>query len=208
MAYDYGDLYRLQSMAIGPPKLDLASQLFAIADNLGRRNTPQAAPEAAGGVGAAGFLSLGGASVGAPAGNYGASAGVGTPASIRYNNPGAQYPSAEAGRYGQTGYGIIGGGHKIASFPDPVSGAAANFDLLNRNYTGMSIGEAGRKWTGSYGFGIPGYNPRDILSKGMLDNPDTAIPIMKAIARREAGQESPLTDAQWLSAWRKFKGMD
>jgi hypothetical protein len=29
----------------------------------------------------------------------------GGPASFRYNNPGAQYPSAEAARFGQTGYG-------------------------------------------------------------------------------------------------------
>jgi hypothetical protein len=58
------------------------------------------------------------------------------PASFRYNNPGAQYPSTEAARFGQTGYGIIGGGHKIARFPSPVNGAAANFDLLYRNYTG------------------------------------------------------------------------
>jgi hypothetical protein len=51
------------------------------------------------------------------------------PASFRYFNPGAQYPSEEAARFGQTGYGIIGGGHKIARFPSPVNGAAANFDL-------------------------------------------------------------------------------
>jgi hypothetical protein len=40
--------------------------------------------------------------------------GNGVPASIRYNNPGAQYPSARAAAFGQLGYGIIGGGHKIA----------------------------------------------------------------------------------------------
>jgi hypothetical protein len=51
-------------------------------------------------------------------------------ASFRYNNPGAQYPSARAARFGQTGYGIIGGGHKIARFPSPVNGAASNFDPL------------------------------------------------------------------------------
>jgi len=58
------------------------------------------------------------------------------PASIRYNNPGAQYPSARAAAFGQTGYGIIGGGHKIARFPSPVNGAAANFDLLCRHENG------------------------------------------------------------------------
>src|SRR5690242_1716174 len=60
-------------------------------------------------------------------------------ASFRYFNPGAQYPSARAARFGQTGYGIIGGGHKIARFPSPVNGAASNFDLLSRNYVGKQI---------------------------------------------------------------------
>ena len=69
-------------------------------------------------------------------------------ASFRYNNPGAQYPSARAARFGQTGFGIIGGGHKIARFPSPVNGAAANFDLLSSNYAGMPMGTAGKKWTG------------------------------------------------------------
>jgi hypothetical protein len=59
------------------------------------------------------------------------------PASIRYNNPGAQYPGASASAFGSTGFGIIGGGHKIARFDDPESGAAAQFDLLNRRYAGM-----------------------------------------------------------------------
>lgn len=128
------------------------------------------------------------------------------PASVRYNNPGAQYPSGEAARFGQTGYGVIGGGHKIAAFPDPVSGAAANFDLLYRNYTNMPIGEAGRKWTGGHGFGIPGYDPSTVLTRQMLDDPTVAIAIMKAVARREAGRDSPLTDDQWMAGYRKFKG--
>ena len=106
-------------------------------------------------------------------------------ASFRYNNPGAQYPSARAARFGQTGFGIIGGGHKIARFPSPVNGAAANFDLLSSNYAGMPMGAAGKKWTGSYGFGIPGYPDERILTKEMLDDPTLAIAILKAIAGRE-----------------------
>jgi hypothetical protein len=35
------------------------------------------------------------------------------PASFRYNNPGAQYPSERAARFGQIGYGIIKGPNKI-----------------------------------------------------------------------------------------------
>jgi peptidoglycan hydrolase-like protein with peptidoglycan-binding domain len=127
------------------------------------------------------------------------------PASFRYNNPGAQYPSARAARFGQTGYGIIGGGHKIARFPSPVNGAAANFDLLSRNYAGMTMGAAGKKWTGSYGFGIPGYPDDMILAKEMVDEPKIAIPILKAIAARESGKGNNLTEEQWQQAHKVFK---
>ena len=129
----------------------------------------------------------------------------GVPASIRYNNPGAQYPSARAAAFGQLGYGIIGGGHKIARFPHPVNGAAANFDLLRRNYVGMTIGAVGAKWTGDNGFGIPGYDPNAILTAEMVDDPAQAIAVMKSMALREAGRESPLTDEQWRQAHAMFK---
>jgi peptidoglycan hydrolase-like protein with peptidoglycan-binding domain len=126
-------------------------------------------------------------------------------ASFRYYNPGAQYPSARAARFGQTGYGIIGGGHKIARFPSPVNGAAANFDLLSRSYVGMTIGEAGTKWTGAHGFGVPGYNPDAILTKAMVELPAQAIPLLKAIASRESGKGNNLTEEQWRQAHRMFK---
>jgi hypothetical protein len=126
------------------------------------------------------------------------------PASFRYNNPGAQYPSERAARFGQTGYGIIGGGHKIARFPSPVNGAAANFDLLSRNYVGMQMGAAGKKWTGSYGFGIPGYSNDMILTKEMLDDPKHAIAILKAIAGRESGHGNNLSEDQWQQAHQMF----
>lgn len=129
----------------------------------------------------------------------------GVPASIRYNNPGAQYPSARAAAFGQLGYGIIGGGHKIARFPHPVNGAAANFDLLRRKYVGMTIAAAGAKWTGDNGFGIPGYDSNAILTAEMVDDPTQAIAVMKAMARREAGRESSLTNEQWRQAHAMFK---
>ena len=59
------------------------------------------------------------------------------PASLRYNNPGAQYPGPSARRFGSVGTETIGGGHKIAVFDDPVNGAAAQFDLLLRSYAGL-----------------------------------------------------------------------
>ncbi|MGN7752962.1 peptidoglycan-binding domain-containing protein [Sinorhizobium sp. 22678] len=127
------------------------------------------------------------------------------PASFRYNNPGAQYPSVEAASFGQTGYGIIGGGHKIARFPSPVNGAAANFDLLYRKYTGMTIGAAGTKWTGAHGFGIPGHDPDSTLTKQLLDDPATAVALLKAIAGRESGRGNNLTEEQWRQAHSMFK---
>lgn len=126
-------------------------------------------------------------------------------ASVRYKNPGAQYPSSAAAKFGQIGYGIIGGRHKIALFPHNVNGAASNFDLLSRNYTGMTIGEAGKKWTGANSFGVPGYSDGTILTAGTIANPATAIPFLKAIARREAGFESPLTEAEWQAAHAMFE---
>jgi hypothetical protein len=128
------------------------------------------------------------------------------PASFRYNNPGAQFPSAEAARFGQTGYGsLLGGQFRIARFPSPVNGAAANFDLLYRNYTGMTIGAAGTKWTGALGFGVPGFDPNSMLTKAMLDDPSQAIALLKAIAGRESGRGNNLTEQQWRQAYAMFK---
>jgi hypothetical protein len=127
------------------------------------------------------------------------------PASFRYCNPGAQYPSKEAAGFGQLGYGSIDNGkYKIASFPNPVNGAAANFDLLNRNYTGMSIGAAGTKWTGGNGFGVPGYDSTIILTKDMLNDQTKAIDLLKAIAGRESGRGNNLTEDQWRQAHDMF----
>ncbi|MDM9628512.1 peptidoglycan-binding domain-containing protein [Rhizobium sp. S152] len=127
------------------------------------------------------------------------------PASFRYCNPGAQYPSAAAARFGQLGYGKIGGGHKISRFPSPVNGAAANFDLLSRNYVGMSIGSAGKKWTGANGFGVPGYDPDRILTAGVLEDPKQAIDFLKAIAGRESGKGNNLTETQWHQSHDMFQ---
>jgi uncharacterized protein (TIGR02594 family) len=128
----------------------------------------------------------------------------GRPASVRYCNPGAQYPSAAAAAFGQIGYGMIGGGHKIATFPHPVNGAASNMELLSRAYTGMTVAAAGDKWTGGNGHGIPGYPDDMILTKDMVADPKAAIAIMTAIAAREAGKPGTLTDQQWAQAHAMF----
>ncbi|WP_050031528.1 M15 family metallopeptidase [Bradyrhizobium sp. LTSP857] len=127
------------------------------------------------------------------------------PASIRFNNPGAQYPAEWAKAFGMDGYAVIGGGHLIARFPDPVAGAAANMFLLNKSYVGMTIGAAGTKWTGGNGSGVPGYDPAQTLTHEMLNERSFVIPFMKAIAEREAGRESPLTDDQWIRAFNAYR---
>lgn len=128
----------------------------------------------------------------------------GRSAAIRYCNPGAQYPSADAAAFGQLGYGVIGGGHKIARFPHSVNGAAANLDLLRRRYVGMTIGEAGKKWTGANSFGVPGYPDAAMLTAETIDDPSLAIPFMQAIAKREAGKDYPMTEAEWRAAHAMF----
>lgn len=127
------------------------------------------------------------------------------PASIRYNNPGAQYPSRAASKFGQTGFGVIGGKHLIARFPSPVNGAAANLDLLNRRYVNMSIGEAGQKWTGNNGFGVPNYDANLMITKEMLSDETQAVGLLKEIAKREAGRQPPLTDEQWHYAFAMYQ---
>jgi hypothetical protein len=69
-----------------------------------------------------------------------------------------------------------------------LTGGGANFDLLYRKYSGIAIGAAGTKWTGANGFGVPGYDPKSILTKQMLDDPSQAIALLKAIAGRESGR--------------------
>jgi hypothetical protein len=130
------------------------------------------------------------------------------PASIRYNNPGAQYPGPSARKFGSIGTEVIGGGHKIAVFDDPVRGAAAQFDLLDRGYAGMTLGQAIQKWSG--GNSSPAYAahiskatgiPLDSkLTPEMLRDPNVAVPFAKASADWEAGGKYPMTDEQWKAA--------
>jgi len=127
------------------------------------------------------------------------------PAAVRHMNPGAQYPANWAKKFGMKGSAVIGGGHLIATFPSAIAGAAANMYLLSTSYVGMPIGAAGAKWTGGNSFGVPGYDPRTVLTKEMVRDPAFIIPFMKSIAFREAGRTYPLTDDQWLSAYNAYR---
>lgn len=138
----------------------------------------------------------------------------GDPASVRYNNPGAQYPGKSASTYGSTGYGVIGGGHKIAQFPDAESGASAHFDLLNRGYTGRSVKDAIAKWSGgnspdayvNHIYNQTGISPDTVITPEFLRDPKTGIPFARAMAQWEAGKPYPMTDAQWATAHSRAFG--
>jgi len=133
------------------------------------------------------------------------------PASIRYNNPGAMYPGPSSKKFGSTETETIGGGHKIAVFPDAVSGAAAQIDLLHRNYTGKTLQSAITKWSG--GNDVPTYlkviqketglSPDTILTPELIEDPKVGIAIARAMALQEAGKSYPLSDDQWLEAHKK-----
>lgn len=134
-----------------------------------------------------------------------------TPASIRNNNPGAMYPGPSARRFGSTSFETLvsrDGTHKIATFMSPVQGAAAQFDLLARNYCGMSVKDAITKWCGDYYTSTyldvlareTGIRPEDELTPEMIRNASIAVPIAKAMALQEAGRPFPMSDAEWFDA--------
>ncbi|WP_454917087.1 hypothetical protein [Xanthobacter sediminis] len=136
------------------------------------------------------------------------------PASIRNNNPGAQWPGAIATRFGSAEHENLadGQGNKIARFTTPEAGAAAQFALLDRSYTGMTLSGAISKWSGgnsadAYASSVAkatGLGPDTVLTKDMLANPSVAVPLAKAMARIEAGRDFPMSDDQWSAAHTMF----
>lgn len=138
----------------------------------------------------------------------------GAPAAIRHNNPGAMWPGPSSKKFGATGFQVIGGGNKIATFPDATSGAAAQFDLLNRSYAGMPLNAAIRKWSG--GNSSPQYvakiaqslgvAPNTVLTPQMLQDPAVAVPLAKTMAQWESGKPFPLDDQKWNEAHKMALG--
>lgn len=136
------------------------------------------------------------------------------PASIRTNNPGAMYPGPSAKKFGSTGTETIGGGHLIAVFPDKVAGAAAQFDLLRRSYTGKTLRAAITTWSGGNDVDTylkvierdTGIGADAALTVDMLADAAKAVPIAKAMAWQEAGKEYPMTDAEWSAAFKLSLG--
>lgn len=134
------------------------------------------------------------------------------PAAVRHNNPGAQYPGPIATRFGSTRSATIGGGHKIATFDDPVQGGAAQIALLreSRHYRGKPLRDAIKTWSGgnsvaSYLASIKrdtGLSGDTVLSREFLNDPEKVIPLVKAMAKHETGRPFPMTDEQWLAAFQ------
>jgi CHAP domain len=125
-------------------------------------------------------------------------------ANVRTNNPGAQYPSPQAKRFGMSGQSVIGGGHKIAHFPTPVHGAASNFALLASKYTGKTVAQAMKMWSGG-SRSVPGpggkpYDPNMVITPEMARDPAFAVPFMKALTSGEGRGRYPMSDAQWQQA--------
>lgn len=137
------------------------------------------------------------------------------PASIRNNNPGAIEGGPSARKFGSTSYEMLRwtyqgkpATNKIATFPTPVHGAAALFDLLYNKYTGSTVESAITKWCGGYFSGTYtavleqqcGIKPGDALTKPLVRDAETAIMLAKGMAQQEAGCAFPMSDADWRAA--------
>jgi len=138
------------------------------------------------------------------------------PASIRNNNPGAMEPGPSSKRFGSTSHEVLRWKgpdgktktNRIATFATPQHGAAAQFHLLSRKYTGKPLAKAVETWCGGYWSGeyagrvekACGLKGTDILTREIVADAARAIPIAKAMARTEAGREFPLDDEGWRTA--------
>ncbi|WP_332116079.1 hypothetical protein [Azorhizobium caulinodans] len=125
-------------------------------------------------------------------------------ASVRYNNPGAQYPSPVSKDYGSTTHAIIGGGHKIAIFEDKTHGAAAQFALLRRGYSGMRLGDLIHRWSGAnshreytaFMAKALGISPDTVITREMMEDREFMKKWFRAQTQWEAGGKYPITEEE------------
>lgn len=107
----------------------------------------------------------------------------------RYNNPGGAYPKQSFEKFGMEGYGIIGGGHKIAKYPDLASGIAANIEhLRSMPIVGKTVGEARYYWVnGKFGGSKPvtGMDSNQVITAELLTDPNWLAQWMKGTAQDE-----------------------
>lgn len=138
-----------------------------------------------------------------------------TPASIRYNNPGAQWDGKIAKKWGSSQHVVLADGQSnhIAIFPTKVQGAAAQFDLWRTSYANMTLDAAVKKWSGgnsskaymSFLNKNVGVNAGTLITPAFLAG-EQGLKLMKAQAQWEAGQVYPMSDAEWAQAQQKVFG--
>lgn len=137
-------------------------------------------------------------------------------APIRHNNPGALNYSDWEQRYGAAKGGTLlndstGQGNRIASFPTPEAGAAAQFDWWNNKSRGTTIGDNLRTYSGGNNTADyqsflekRGFGP-DTNVKDMLSNKEQAMTFGKAQSQWEAGRPYPMSDQQWSNAYDLYR---
>lgn len=139
------------------------------------------------------------------------------PAALRYNNPGAQWDGPIAKKWGSKQHVVLADGqaNHIAIFDTKVQGACAEFDLWRSRYTGLTLGNAIKKWCGG---NFPEQYvkfletktglTRDTMVTASLLAGENGLRLMKAQAHWEAGKPYPLSDAEWRQAQAAvFKGV-
>lgn len=137
------------------------------------------------------------------------------PAAIRTNNPSAMWPGPSASKYTSLPYQQLndGQGNRIAQFPTPEAGAAAQFDLLNSpKYANLSLDQAIAKWSG--GNSSAAYSStlaKQLGASGntklgdLLKEPQSAIKLAQTQAKWESGKPFPMSDQQWQNAYQLYQ---
>jgi hypothetical protein len=147
-------------------------------------------------------------------------------ANVRYNNPGAiqffgQESASEYAPYGARTWGRLTPHTTALQFPSKVAGGAALFHLLNKNYIGMPLYSAVKKFTGATsgkaGTGnqadlntyvanishASGLKATDKIPPGFFAGPG-GIAFAKAQAASEGpggwGKPYPMSDDEWEQA--------
>lgn len=135
------------------------------------------------------------------------------PASVRHRNPGAVGlggPNSSSRKFGANEETTLndGQGNTIATFSTKVQGAAAQFDLLATRYTGLTVRNALKRWSGGNHVDTyckvvckrTGLSESDTLTASYIRTPSTGIKFAKAMAYHEAGKEYPMTAKEWKQA--------
>ena len=136
------------------------------------------------------------------------------PATIRNKNPGAQYPGRVSKKFGSRTHEVIGGGHKIATFPSMRHGAAAQMYLLatSKHYKDKLIAEAIHTWSG--GNSVNAYlshiekntslSRGDYIDNDLINDKARFTSLAKAMAAHETGFVFPMAQEDWNAAFDMY----